>query len=72
MELINLTRRVEIGANSYLLKIKGHSVIIDAGLHPKDEGLAATPDYSQVPAGTVQTIIVSPTHQDTQLANTLC
>lgn len=64
MELINLTRRVEIGANSYLLKIKGQSVIIDSGLHPKDEGLSATPDYSQVPAGSVQTIIVSHAHQD--------
>ena len=64
MELVNLTRRVEIGANSYLLRTKGKSLILDSGLHPKFEGLAATPDFSLVPEGSVDGIIVTHAHQD--------
>lgn len=64
MELVNLTRQVEIGANSYLLRLKGKSVILDAGMHPKEEGLAATPNYSLVPEGSVDGIIVTHSHQD--------
>ncbi len=64
MELVNLTRRVEIGSNSYWLRVGGKSIILDAGLHPKIEGLASAPDYSLVPEGTVDAIIVTHAHQD--------
>lgn len=64
MELVNLTRQVEIGANSYLLRTKGKSLILDSGMHPKQEGLAAIPDFSLVPEGTVDAIIVTHSHQD--------
>ncbi len=64
MELLNLTRRTEIGANSYLLRTGGKSLILDSGMHPKQEGLAAIPDFSLVPEGTVDGIIVTHAHQD--------
>ena len=64
MELLNLTRQVEIGANSYLLRTNGKSLILDSGMHPKQEGLAATPDFSLVPEGSVDSIIVTHAHQD--------
>ncbi|MCK9361939.1 MBL fold metallo-hydrolase, partial [Patescibacteria group bacterium] len=64
MELVNLTRRLEIGANSYWLKIGGKNVILDAGLHPKLEGLAAAPNFSLVPEGKVDAILVTHAHQD--------
>jgi len=64
MELLNLTRRTEIGANSYLLRLKGKSVILDTGMHPKEEGLAAIPNYDLVPGGSVDTIVVTHAHQD--------
>jgi Cft2 family RNA processing exonuclease len=64
MEFVNLTRNVEIGANSYMLRTKGKTVILDAGMHPKQEGLAAIPDYSLVPEGSVDAIIVTHSHQD--------
>ena len=64
MELFSLTRRVEIGANSYLLRTKGKSLILDSGMHPKEEGLAAIPDFSLVPEGTVDGIIITHSHQD--------
>jgi len=64
MELVNLTRRTEIGSNSYWLSVGGKNVILDAGLHPKLEGLAAIPDFSRVPEGKVDAIFVTHAHQD--------
>ncbi len=64
MELLNLTRRVEIGANSYLLRTKGKSVILDSGMHPKEEGLSAIPNFGLVPEGGVDAVIVTHAHQD--------
>jgi Cft2 family RNA processing exonuclease len=62
MELVNLTRRTEIGANSYLLRIGGKTVVLDCGLHPKEEGLAATPLLDRI--GPVDAIFVTHAHQD--------
>lgn len=64
MELLNLTRQVEIGANSYLLRTAGKSVILDSGMHPKREGLDAIPNFSLVPEGSVDAILVTHSHQD--------
>ena len=64
MEFWNLTRDVEIGANSYLLRTRERSIIIDSGLHPKREGLAATPDFGPAPDGSVASIIITHAHQD--------
>ena len=36
----NLTKNLEIGANSYLLEINGHNLVLDCGAHPKQEGLS--------------------------------
>jgi len=64
MHFVNLTRRIEIGSNSYWLRVGGKNIIFDAGLHPKLSGLAATPDFSLVPEGTVDAIFVTHAHQD--------
>ncbi|GAB4168699.1 MAG: MBL fold metallo-hydrolase [Terrimicrobiaceae bacterium] len=64
MEFMNLGRDVEIGANSYWIRSKNRSVILDVGMHPKREGLDATPDFSRVPDGSVSSIIVTHSHQD--------
>ena len=64
MEFVNLTRRTEIGANSYLLKVAGRNIVLDCGLHPKERGLAATPDYSRIEPGSVNAIVITHAHQD--------
>ena len=64
MEFWNLTRDVEIGANSYLLRTKGKSIVLDSGMHPKREGLVATPDFRPVAEGGVDSVIVTHAHQD--------
>ena len=64
MRFINLTRRTEIGANSYFLELEGRNLVIDAGLHPKEEGDAALPQYRLIPDGSLDAILVSHAHQD--------
>lgn len=60
----NLTRNVEIGANSYLLELAGRKVVLDSGLHPKLDGDVALPNLALVPDDSVDAIILSHSHQD--------
>ncbi len=64
MEFVNLTRRTEIGANSYLLKVAGRSIVLDCGMHPKERGLGALPNYAAIPQGEVNAIVITHAHQD--------
>jgi Cft2 family RNA processing exonuclease len=64
MEFVNLTRRTEIGANSYLLNVAGRSIVLDCGMHPKERGMAATPDYAKIPPGELNAIVITHAHQD--------
>ncbi len=43
LKFINLTRRTEIGANCYYLGSGEQGVVLDCGMHPKEEGEAALP-----------------------------
>jgi Cft2 family RNA processing exonuclease len=60
----NLTRAVEIGANSYVLDIAGRKVVLDSGLHPKRDGIDAVPDLTLIPDDSVEAIVLSHAHQD--------
>ncbi|MEA3213499.1 MAG: cleavage and polyadenylation specificity factor subunit 3 [Chthoniobacter sp.] len=60
----NLTREVEIGANSYLLEAAGKRIVLDSGLHPRFDGEAALPQLSLVAGDTVDAILLSHAHQD--------
>src|SRR6266446_486305 len=64
MRFISLTRRTEIGANSYFLELEGRKLVLDAGLHPKEEGDAALPLYRLIPDGSLDVILISHAHQD--------
>ncbi len=65
MRLTNLTRGNEIGANSYLLDFDGDGrVVVDAGMHPRREGLEATPLISTLPSDSIQAIFLSHAHHD--------
>lgn len=59
----NLTRAPEIGANSYLLQSEGHSVVLDAGMHPKLDGWQATPFLDEIPKD-LDAILISHAHHD--------
>lgn len=64
MQFTSLTRRTEIGANSYSIRTGGKTIILDSGLHPVERGMAATPDFGKVPEGSVDAIVVTHAHQD--------
>ncbi len=64
MRLRNLTRRLEIGANSYLLESGDYRVVIDSGAHPKGEGREALPNLDSVQPGSVDAILLSHAHHD--------
>ena len=64
MKFINLTRRTEIGANSYYLEIGGHPIILDCGMHPKSVGEDALPGFKPIADRQIEAILISHAHQD--------
>ena len=62
MKFTNLTRQTEIGANSYYIETAGKRLVLDCGMHPKNEGDAALP----LPFGdrALDAILISHAHQD--------
>ncbi len=60
----NLTRALEIGANSYLLELAGKRVVLDSGMHPREEGLSALPNHGLLAPDSVDAIVLSHAHQD--------
>ena len=64
LKFINLARRTEIGANSYYLEIGRHRLLLDCGMHPKNTGEDALPNFKAIGDREVQAILVSHAHQD--------
>lgn len=64
MKFINLTRRTEIGANSYYLEAAGHRLVLDCGMHPKFAGEEALPNLKALGDRKLDAIIISHSHQD--------
>lgn len=64
MEFVSLARGVEIGANSYFIRSKAGNIVLDSGMHPKADGLAALPDFRHLPEGSAKAVIVTHAHQD--------
>jgi Cft2 family RNA processing exonuclease len=64
MRLTNLTRNLEIGANSYLLEIDGRRVVLDCGMHPQHTGDESLPDLKLAGANSIDAVLVSHAHHD--------
>ncbi len=60
----SICRDVGIGANSYVLDAEGVRIILDAGMHPKEEGLTALPRYEMIDDDTADAIVVTHSHLD--------
>jgi len=60
----SLCRHAGIGANSYLLETQNARVVLDAGMHPKHEGMEAVPHYDFLAEGTADSIIITHSHLD--------
>jgi Cft2 family RNA processing exonuclease len=64
VKFVNLTRRIEIGANSYYLETAGHRLVLDSGMHPKFEGEEALPNMNALGSRALDAIIITHSHQD--------
>ena len=60
----SLNLRPEIGGNSYALDLDGTTILLDAGMHPKEEGPKALPRYHEIPYDSADAIIISHSHLD--------
>ena len=59
-----MTRRTEIGANSYYLELGRHRVVLDCGMHPKNTGEDALPNFKPIAGGEIEAVVISHAHQD--------
>jgi Cft2 family RNA processing exonuclease len=64
LKFINLTRRTEIGANCYYLGSGSQGVVLDCGMHPKEEGETALPLLAELSGRPVDAILLSHAHLD--------
>ncbi len=64
MKFINLTRRTEIGANCYYLGAGEQGVVLDCGMHPKEEGEMALPNLPALAGRPVDALLLSHAHLD--------
>jgi Cft2 family RNA processing exonuclease len=64
LKFINLTRRTEIGANCYYLGSGKQGVVLDCGMHPKEEGEMALPNLPALAGRPVDAILLSHAHLD--------
>src|SRR5256885_5058576 len=64
LKFINLTRRTEIGANSYYLELGDRRLVLDSGMHPKFTGEEALPNWKALGDRRLDAIIISHSHQD--------
>jgi len=60
----SICRDVGIGANSYVLESGGARIILDAGMHPKEEGLTAQPRYELIKDDSADAIVITHSHLD--------
>src|SRR6266702_7186970 len=64
LKFINLTRPTEIGANLYYIEIGSHRLLLDCGMHPKNTGEDALPNFKAIGDREVEAILMSHAHQD--------
>ncbi|MEM8953336.1 MAG: MBL fold metallo-hydrolase [Verrucomicrobiota bacterium] len=60
----SLTHQNEIGANSYRLSLGNHEIILDSGLHPRETGFSALPNFRLIENQDLDAIIVTHPHLD--------
>jgi Cft2 family RNA processing exonuclease len=64
LKFTNLTRQTEIGANSYYIEIGRNRLLLDCGMHPKNTGEEALPNFKAIADRDVEAILISHAHQD--------
>ncbi len=64
MKLIDLNRHGGIGANSTYVQIGNFNILVDSGLHPKQLGYDALPDFEPIEEVELDLIVLTHCHLD--------
>ena len=64
MRIINLNPASDIGASAWFVEVEGHRLLMDAGTHPKREGLDSLPLYHLLKKEELDAIAISHCHHD--------
>lgn len=64
MKITDLNRHGGIGANSMLVEIGGFKLLVDTGIHPKRDGLDATPDIERLRGIELDAVLLTHCHLD--------
>jgi Cft2 family RNA processing exonuclease len=64
MRIVNLNPDSDIGASAWFVELDGFRLLMDAGMHPKRDGRAALPLYSEVEREDLDAIAISHCHHD--------
>jgi Cft2 family RNA processing exonuclease len=64
MEIINLNPENDIGASAWFLEIDDHRLLMDAGTHPKKDGLQSLPKYGAISGRLLDSIAITHCHHD--------
>ena len=59
LKFIALGGGSEVGRSCHILQYKGKTVMLDAGIHPAYDGLAALPFYDEFDLGCVDVLLVT-------------
>ncbi|MEG0586517.1 MAG: MBL fold metallo-hydrolase [Akkermansia sp.] len=60
----NISGAEEIGSNCYVLDLDGTKVVLDSGMHPKREGVAAMPEFGAIAGESIDALFVTHSHLD--------
>lgn len=64
VRVINLNPDTDIGASAWFVEIEGHTVLLDAGVHPKREGRAGLPLFKCIEREELDAIVITHCHHD--------
>lgn len=64
MQITNLNPDHDIGASAWLVDFDGHRLLLDAGTHPRGDGLGSLPLYAKAGGGDVEAVVISHCHHD--------
>jgi Cft2 family RNA processing exonuclease len=64
MRITNLNPDTDIGASSWFVDLEGHRILMDAGTHPKREGIESLPLYPLIQKEELDAIALSHCHHD--------
>lgn len=64
MRIVNLNPADDIGASAWFVGVDGFNLLMDAGAHPKRDGLSATPMFDLIRDEDLDAIAISHCHHD--------